>query len=139
MGALHPAVERPQVPQLLWNLWSIARDPAETSGTVTRLDCRNHGHVEYVMEIGTRTIEGRRHNVAGADCRLVKVGQRIAVSYERGMPENNYAFVSRTDGNRAKNEFYFGLIMWASFVVIGPLFIVVIWSIFSKVATAMNN
>lgn len=129
----------PQFPQLLWNLWSIARDPAETSGTVMRLDCHNHGRVEYVVEIGTRTIEGRQHTVSGADCRLLKVGQRIAVSYERGVPENNYAFVSRTDSNPAVNELYLGLIMWTSFVVIGPLLIVVIWSIFSKVATALNN
>jgi hypothetical protein len=129
----------PQIPQLLWNLWSIARDPAETSGTVMRLDCRNHGHVEYVVEIGASTIEGRQQNVAGADCRLLKVGQRIAVSYQRGMPENNYAFSSRADGNPAEKEFYLGLIMWTSFVVIGPLFVVVLWSIFSKVTTALNN
>jgi hypothetical protein len=50
------------------------------------------------------------------------------------MPENNYAFVRKTDGNPAAKEFYLGLIMWTLFTLIGPLFIVLIWILFSKIA-----
>jgi hypothetical protein len=129
----------PQVPLLLWNLWHISRDPAETTGTVMNLDCYNHGHVDYVAEIGTSIIEGRQHNVADAECRNLRTGQRIGVAYERANPENNFAFARAGDGNRVAKEFYVELLSWTSFVFIGPLFFVLLWTIFSKVTGRTGN
>lgn len=129
----------PQIPWLLWDLWSIARNPAEASGSVVRLDCPNHGRVEYAVDNGTTKIKGQQHKVAGADCRSLKVGQPITVVYDRSLPERNYAFASKSDGNPAEHEFYLGLTMWMSFVLLGPLLLVALWRIFSKVVAVKSH
>lgn len=129
----------PKVPQLLWDLWRVASDPATTTGVVTQLDCGNHGHVDYVVRLGSTPIAGRRHNIADANCKELKMRQRVAIYYERAIPQNNFAALRAGEGNPAKNEFWRGVGTWATFVLLAPLFLVLVWTVFSRVAMATRG
>jgi hypothetical protein len=55
--------------------------------------------------------------------------------YQRAQPTNNYALDESGDGsNGAMKAFYTGVASLGWFVVIGPLFLALIWSLFMKLA-----
>jgi hypothetical protein len=76
------------MPQLLWR---ISAAPVSTIGLVSALDCPNHGHVDYSFAVDRHSYGARQFFVDGIDCRSFKIGQRIAIVYERAAPENNFA------------------------------------------------
>jgi hypothetical protein len=127
-------------PQLLWRLWRIAHDQMTATGVVTRLECLNHGHVDYSFRVESTPIEGRQHFVDGISCKELRTGQRIAVIYERATPENNYALTMLADsGNRAMTAFWTGFAFVSASAFLGPMFLVLVWTVFSKAAARINK
>jgi hypothetical protein len=121
--------------QPLWRLWQIGADPVSTLGRVVRLDCPNHGHIDYAFEIDGVAHSGRDHFVDGINCPDAKVGQAIAVYYEKGAPENNYAlYPAETTGNRARTAFFTGVAFFGVLILLGPLFLAWLWTLFSRLA-----
>jgi hypothetical protein len=121
--------------QSLWRLWRIALDPETTSGVVTHLECPNHGHVDFIFYVESTAFEGLTHFVDEIPCQALHTGQRIAVYYQRAQPTNNYALDESGNGsNGAMSVFYTGVASLGWFVVIGPLFLVLIWRLFMKLA-----
>jgi hypothetical protein len=126
--------------QMLWRLWQIAQDPATAAGVVTHLDCANHGHVDFVLRVESASFDGREHFVDGIACPQLRVGQRIAVYYQRAQPANNYALAASEDGgNRAMTAFYTGAAFLGAFVLVGPLFLVMVFSLFTRMALRMQG
>ena len=117
----------------LWRLWWISADPVATNGRVVRLDCSNHGHVDYSFEIDGVAYAAGNHFIDGINCPDVKVGQPVAVYYEKGAPENNYAlYPAETVGNRARTAFFTGVAFFGAFVFLGPLFLAWLWTFVSR-------
>jgi hypothetical protein len=113
------------VPIQLAHLWRISRAPVAALGTVTGLDCPDHGRVKYTFALNGATIRGASRIVEGAPCRTLRLGDRVNVSYERGDPANNHAFASTDDSeSREAREFWTGAIFMGVFVALGPLFLV---------------
>jgi hypothetical protein len=126
--------------QQLWRLDQIARDPATAAGVVTALDCPNHGDVDYVFRIDGASVAGREHFVDGVACPHLRTGLPIAVYYQRMLPANNYALAAGEDGgNRAMTAFATGAAFLGAFVFIGPLFLVLVWSLFTRVAARLQG
>lgn len=120
-------------PQLLWRLWRISAAPVSTIGFVAALDCPNHGRVDYSFAVDRNTYRGRQPFVQDSECRALKIGQRIGIDYEREMPENNYAFrATEAEGNRARNAFLTGLVFVSASILLGPLFVAMIWGVASR-------
>lgn len=119
--------------QPLWRLWEINADPASAKGRVVRLNCHDHGHVEYSFDADGVSYNGRNHFIDGINCPDAKVGQTIAVYYEKGAPENNYAlYPAETSGNQARTAFITGVAFFGAFILIGPLFLAWVWTLFSR-------
>ena len=119
--------------QPLWRLWKISADPVSTSGHIVRLDCPNHGHIDYAFEIDGVPRNGRDHFVDGINCPDAKIGQAVAVYYEKGAPENNYAlYPAEGEGNRAKAAFFAGAALFGALIFLGPLFLAWLWTLFSR-------
>jgi hypothetical protein len=56
----------------------------------------------------------------------------ILVYYEKGTPENNYAlYPAETAGNRARTAFLTSLAFFGAFILLGPLFLAWLWTLFS--------
>jgi hypothetical protein len=71
----------------------------------------------------------------GVACQDLHAGQRITVCYETTDPTNNYAFAAHDeDANRAMKAFWVGLAFVAGFVLVGPLFLLLVVKIFSRIA-----
>jgi hypothetical protein len=120
---------------LLVRLWQISADPVSTIGHVTVLYCPDHGHVDYSFTVDGASYSAGHYLVDGIDCPNLKLGQRIAVYYERGAPENNYGFYpADTTGNRARSAFWIGLIFLSVSVVMGPLFLTWMWTVVSRIS-----
>jgi hypothetical protein len=120
---------------ILWRLWHIAQIPVTATGVVTHLDCSNHGHVDYSFRVDGTPIEGRPHFVDGIACQQLRTGQPIAIYYERAAPENNYALVAGPEnGNRAMTAFWTASAILAALAFLGPMFLVLVWTVFSRVA-----
>ena len=114
-------------PQLLWRLWFISAAPVSTTGVVTVVDCQNH-RVDYAFTVDGFPQNAPRANIGGLGCKDLRVGQRIAVYFERGEPENNYALrLSDTAGHPIRNEFFIGLSVICVFVLLAPLFLSALW------------
>jgi hypothetical protein len=121
--------------QMLWRLGWISADPVATTGRVIGLDCPNHGLVDYAFEIDGVSYDASNHFVDGIDCPNAKIGQPVAVYYERGALDNNYAlYPAQTAGNRARNAFFVGAPFYCAFVFLGPLFLTWLWTVFSRLA-----
>jgi Protein of unknown function (DUF3592) len=119
--------------QPLWRLWQISADPVSTQGHIVRLDCHNHGHVEYSFDAEGVSRNGRNPFVDGINCPDAKVGQAVAVYYEKSAPENNYAlYPAGTSGNRARTALITGVAFFGAFILIGPLFLAWLWRLFSR-------
>jgi hypothetical protein len=121
-------------PQLLWRLWRISAAPVTTTGHVTRLDCSNHGHIDYSF-----TVDGLSYNVQDtfihgvANCPALKGGQAIAIYYEKSIPGNSYAlYPSDTSGNQARNEFITALSFFGASLLLLPLFLGWLWTIVAR-------
>jgi hypothetical protein len=126
------------LPQRQWRLWRIAQDPATATGVVTRLDCPNHGHVDFVFRLESASFDGREQSVGGIACRQLFTGQRIAVHYQRAQPANNYARVESEDGgNPVMTEFYTGVLFLGMATLVGPLFLVMLFSLARWLAPPM--
>jgi hypothetical protein len=123
----------------LWRLWRISEAPVAALGFVTGLDCPNHGRVDYTFEVAGATLSGASGYVEGADCRSLRVGQRVNVSYERGAPKNNYAFsFDDQRDSRARSAFFasFGSMAW--FVFVGPLVLVFLFRLFLRISRRLR-
>jgi hypothetical protein len=119
--------------QPLWRLWQIGADPVSTRGQIVRLDCPDHGHVEYSFEAEGVSHHGREHFVDGINCTDAKAGQPVAVYYAKGAPENNYAlYPAETTGNRARTAFFVGAAFFGTFILLGPLLLAGLWTLFSR-------
>jgi hypothetical protein len=123
-----------QVPQKLLGLWQIAGDEAIATGFITNLDCKNHGHVNYFALVEGKSVGGRWNEAGDISCKELKVGQQIAVYYERAKPTNNFALKSAGDMDRPTKELWQTLSSWTPFVLIGPLFLTVLASFFLRVS-----
>src|SRR5262249_55961822 len=89
--------------QILWRLWRISAAAVSATGQVTLLDCPNHGHVDYSFDVSGVSHSGRNHFVDGINCPDIRIGQRVAVYYEAGAPENNFAlYPPEAAGNRPR-------------------------------------
>jgi hypothetical protein len=116
-----------------WRLWRISADPVSTSGHVVSLDCPNHGHVDYTFEIDGVSHAASDRFVDGINCSEMKVGQLVAVYYEKGTPRNNYGlYPAEIVGNRAMSALITGLIFFGGFILLGPLFLAGVWAAFSR-------
>jgi hypothetical protein len=119
--------------QLLWRLCRISADPVATTGHVTRLDCSNHGHVDYAFEADGASRGGENRFVDGINCPDIRIGQPIAVYYERGTPANNYAlYPNDTSGNRASSALMTALTFTGSFLLLGPAFLGWLWTVVTR-------
>ena len=93
----------------------------------------NHGHIDYAFEIDGVPRNGRDHFVDGINCPDAKIGQPVAVYYEKGAPENNYAlYPAEVVGNRAKAAFFAGAALFGALIFLGPLFLAWLWTLFSR-------
>jgi hypothetical protein len=109
--------------QLLWRQWRISAAPVSTIGLVTALDCPNHGHVDYSFAVDRHSDGARQFFVDGIDCRSLKIGQRIAIVYERAARENNFAlYPIEGESNRARSAFLTGLAFISVLIFMLPLF-----------------
>ena len=127
------------MPQSLWSLRRIAEAPAMTVGVVANLRCRDHGHVDYMFKIEGSPVAGAQSLVDGVACQDLHAGQRITVCYETTDPTNNYAFAARDeDGNRAMKAFWVGLAFVAGFMLVGPLFLLLVVKTFSRIAALLE-
>jgi hypothetical protein len=125
--------------QLFWHLWQISADPVSTSGRVTRLDCANHGHVEYSFDIGGVSYRPGSRFIDGINCRDIKIGQPVAVYYAKSAPENNYAlYPAETSGNRARTAFFTGMAFFGAVVLLGPLFLAWLWAFFLRLKNKLT-
>jgi len=125
--------------QLLWRQWRIGAASVSTIGLVTALDCPNHGHVDYSFAADRQNYSARQFFVDGIDCRSLKIGQRIAVVYERAAPDNNLAlYPIEGEGNRARSAFLTGLAFMSAFILIGPLFLSALWSVVSRLTAKIR-
>jgi hypothetical protein len=119
--------------QPLWRLWQISADPVSTKGRIVHLDCQNHGHVEYSFDADGVSHNGRNHFIDGINCPDAKVGQAIAVYFEKGAPENNYAlYPADTSSNQTRTAFITGAALFGAFILLGPLFLAWLWTLFSR-------
>src|SRR5262249_48223487 len=119
--------------QLLWRLWRISAAPVATIGFVTRLDCPNHGHIEYSFTVDGLPYNVRDTSVDGVNCPALKSGQSVAIYYEKGAPGNSYAlYPSDTSGNRARNAFITGLSFFGALLLLGPLFLGWLWTVVAR-------
>jgi hypothetical protein len=113
---------------MLWRLGWISADPVATTGRVTGLHCHNHGRADYSFEIDGVAHDGRDDFVDGINCATARIGQAVAVYYEKGAPDNNYAlYPAETAGNRARTAFFSGLAFFGVFVSLGPLLLARLW------------
>jgi hypothetical protein len=120
---------------ILWGLWRISENPASAQAAVKNLDCANHGRVFYAFKLGENAYPGAGFLVDGAGCRSLRIGQPITVFYETGNPQNNYAFAA---AGKPMHAFWIAIAFIGVFVLLGPLFLVFIWTIFSKIAARFN-
>ena len=115
-------------------LWRIAQAPVTAIGTVTLLNCHDHGRLEYAFVLDGQTIPGSSRFVEDANCPTLRLGQRVNVSYERGVPTNNHAFASTdNDEGRETRAFWTATIFLSAFVTLGPLFLVFVARLFLRV------
>jgi hypothetical protein len=127
------------MPQSLWKLRRIAEAPAATPGVVTYRHCADHGHVDYVFKVEGSPIAGAQHLVDGVACNDLHDGQRVTVYYETTDPTNNYALAAGDEnGNRAMKAFWAGVAVVASLVLVGPLFLLLVATIFSRLAALLQ-
>jgi hypothetical protein len=120
-------------PQFFWRLWRISAAPVATTGHVTRLDCPNHGNVDYSFTVDGLAYDVRNALVDGANCPALKIGQSVAIYYEKGTPGNSYAlYPSDTSGNRAGNAFITGLSIFGALLLLGPLFLGGLWTFLAR-------
>jgi len=125
---------------MLWRLWRISVDPVSTRGRVVRLDCRNHGHLDYSFDIDGVPHSGSNHSIDGISCPEVRIGQPVAVYYEKGAPENNYGlYPAETAGNRASTAFFTCVAFMCVFIFIGPLFLGGVWIVVSRLAGKFDS
>jgi hypothetical protein len=116
-----------------WRLWRISADPVPTSGRVVSLDCPNHGHVDYTFEIDGVSYAASDRFVDGINCADVKIGQTVAVYYEKGAPRNNYGlYPAEIAGNRATTALVTGLVFFGGFILLGPFFLAWLWTAVSR-------
>ena len=119
--------------QLLWRLWRISAAPAATTGHVTRLDCPNHGHIDYSFTVNGLAYDVRDTFIDGVNCAVLKSGQSIAIYFEKGDPGNSYAlYPNDTSGNRARNAFITGLSFFGAVLLLGPLFLGWLWTVAAR-------
>ena len=62
--------------QPLWRLWEINADPASAKGRVVRLNCHDHGHVEYSFEAEGVSGRLRRGLARQATLRVFSITER---------------------------------------------------------------
>jgi hypothetical protein len=116
-----------------WRLWRISANPVSTSGRVVHLDCPNHGRIDYSFEINGVAYRASSPFIDGINCSDVKIGQPVAVYYEKGAPQNNYGlYPAATAGNRATSALVTGLAFFGGFILLGPLFLAGVWTAFSR-------
>jgi hypothetical protein len=121
------------IPQMFWHLRSIAAAPVPASGKVDRVDCPNHGHVYFSFQADGVSYGGTNPLIEGINCPDVKVGSPLAIYYERGAPQNNYAFYPpEADVSRVQQLLMIGSLFILLFVVLGPLFLAWIWTVFTR-------
>jgi hypothetical protein len=120
---------------LLWRLWRIGTDPVATPGRVVGIDCPNHGRVDYAFDIDGTSHSGANHLIDGIPCPQFRIGQKVAVYYEKGAPGNNYAlYPDGTEGNRVRTALFTGIAFCAGFIALGPPFLAWVWILFSRLA-----
>jgi hypothetical protein len=125
--------------QLFWHLWQISADPVSTTGHVTRLDCSNHGHVDYSFEVDGALHGAGNHFIDGINCREVRIGQPVAIYYAKGAPENNYAlYPVEAAGNRTRTAFFTGLAFFGAVLLLGPVFLVWLWNLVLRLKTLLT-
>jgi hypothetical protein len=105
-----------------WHLWRIGVDPVSTGGHVVNMDC-NHHRVQYSFVVDGVSHQGSDNLGDGIYCRTVKIGQPVAVYYEKDVPENNFGFYPpETPGNPARAAFLGQVEAAGAFLLLGPLF-----------------
>jgi len=118
--------------QILWRLGWISVDPVATTGRVIGLHCQDHGRVDYSFEIDGVAYDARNNFVDGINCADARIGQPVAVYYEKGAPDNNYGLSpAETAGNRARTAFFTTLAFFCALIFLGPLFLASLWTLFS--------
>ena len=120
-------------PAQLWTLWRIASAPVAASGVVTRLNCADHSRVDYTFQADGATVVSTTRGIDGIDCRDVRVGQSVSVTYARGAPQNSYAVPAGVGGDSPWRVFGWAVLGLVSFVVLEPLFLVVVAKIAVRV------
>jgi hypothetical protein len=116
------------IAKAVWYEGRIGADPVSTRGHVITLDCPHHGFVDYSFEIGGVTYYARDNFGNGIPCQTAKIGQPIAVYYEKGAPENNYGvYPPDTPGNPARAAFFDNLVGFGAFIFLGPFFLAWLW------------
>jgi hypothetical protein len=116
------------IAKAVWYEGRIGADPVLAKGRVITLDCNNHGFVDYSFEIGGVTHYARSPYGNGIPCQTVKIGQPVAVYYEKGAPENNYGvYPPDTPGNPARAAFFENLVGFGAFIFLGPFFLGWLW------------
>jgi hypothetical protein len=117
------------IAKAIWYNGWIAADPVLAKGRVMTLDCNdNHGFVDYSFEIDGATYHARSAYLNNIPCQAVKIGQPVAVYYEKGAPENNYGvYPPETPGNPARAAFLYNLAAFAVFTFLVPLIYIWRW------------
>jgi hypothetical protein len=120
------------IAKAVWYEGRIGADPVMARGHVITLDCHNHGFVDYSFEIAGAIYYARSPHGNNIPCETVKIGQLIAVYYEKGAPEINYGvYPAETPGNPARAAFFDNLVCFGAFIFLGPLFLTWLWTKFS--------
>jgi hypothetical protein len=111
------------IAQSVWHQGWIGADPVMATGRITNLVCHNHGFVDFAFETDGITHDATDHFGNGIPCQSVKIGDPIAVYYEKGAPDNNYGvYPVDTPGNPARQAFLGGLAMFGALIFLGPFF-----------------
>ena len=105
----------------VWRLGRITADPVSTGGRVVNIACQRHeAFVEYSFVVDG--VSHRDRSSYGMACRFARIGQDVAVSYERGRPENSYGvFAADAAGDPVRNAFLLDLLAGPLALFLGPL------------------
>jgi hypothetical protein len=117
-------------PQSLWHLWWISADPISTSGHVVEIVCRSRDRfLGYSYVVDGVSYQGNDDLDNDSSCRDAKIGEPVAVYYEKGAPENNYGvYPPDTLGNPARAAFFGNLMVFGAFIFLAPFFLAWLWT-----------
>jgi hypothetical protein len=111
-------------PQSLWHLWWISADPISTSGHVVEIVCRSRDRfLGYSYIVDGVSYQGNDDLDNDSSCRYAKIGDPVAVYYEKGAPEISYGvYPAETTGNPVRALFFHELVVLVVAMLLVPLF-----------------